>query len=392
MKTRLYILLLFIIPQLHAQETQKGIQFRNITFEQALKASQKEGKMVFMHGYASWCHLCQYMKDSVYTDSSVGAYFNSNFICFKIDLEKEGAELNKTLKSHTFPCLVFYDSNGEVVHRASGRYYKPMFMELAKEAQDPRRQLRSWMRVYNNGNVSADTAYQVIRKMEVAAMETQPELMKYINRLKQEDITKPENWKIIKDCFKSPESPFMQTLIDKKKELEGLYGKKEVNDKFMAVYAYELYMRNRLLDSLGYDALKKKIMATNLDIKEMICIYADMGRYRAASQYDKYFETAVPFVSMYALDNKDMIYEVSQFFYEKTTDRTLLTTAKDWMNHCLTLEDSYKNNILLCGLYIQLGDKQSAKTTADHAMELAAKTNASNRLALLMLDKIEQMQ
>ena len=132
--------------------------FRELTFDQAIEASKKEGKMVFMHGYASWCHYCIYMVDSVYPDSAVGAFYNQHFISIKSDLEKDGAELNKRLKSHTFPTLLFFDSTGQVVHRAAGRHFKPLFMELGREAIEPRRQLRTWLNVYNDGKVSADTA------------------------------------------------------------------------------------------------------------------------------------------------------------------------------------------------------------------------------------------
>lgn len=393
MRISLYILFIFIFKTACAQDHVKnGIQFRDMKFDEALVAAKKEGKPVFIHCYASWCHYCMFMSDSVYPDSSVGAYYNEHFICIKVDLEKEGAELNKKLKAHTYPTLVFFNAEGEVLHRAAGRHYKWLFLELGKEAIDPRRQLRTWLNIYNSGNVSADTAYQVLRKIEIAGMETQEPLLQYLNRLKQEEITKPENWKIINELFKDVQSSFMKTIIAEKPELEKLYTKRAVNDKLFSIYTFEFYMLNRLLDSTGYDALKQKVKAERLDIGDMICDYADMSRFKAASKYDEYMELAPHFVKSYCMDNVSLLYETAHFFYEKTSDKEKLTSAVKWMRRAVELEDSYNNNLLLCGLFVQLKNKAEARQVVDHAIALAKEKNISNRTALLLIDKIEQIK
>ena len=392
MKKFIYIVFLFLGSFTSAQEpTKKGIQFRNITFDQAIEASRKEGKMVFMHGHASWCHYCIYMADSVYPDSTVGAFYNQYFISIKVDLEKEGADLNKTLKSHTFPTLVFFDSTGQVVHRAAGRHFKPLVMELGREAIEPRRQLRTWLSFYNAGNVSADTAYQVLRKIEVAGMDTQEPVLQYLNRLKPEQVTLPENWKIINELFKSVYAPFMQTFIARKKEFEKLYTSKIVNDKFISIYSFEFYMRNRLLDSVGYDKLKVIVKESKLDIGDMICDYADLNRMKAMSQYEQYFGAAPAFIEKYCKENPAKINEVSQVFYERTKDRALLSKAEKWMRKSVQLDDAYNSNILLAGVLIQMDEKVEAQRVIHHSIELAAQKNISNRSAMLLLDKCETM-
>src|SRR6187551_2781450 len=107
---KLHYLLWFVFIIAATTADGQGITFRDLTFEQAIKTSAKENKPVFLHGFASWCHYCEYMKDSVYTIPAVGEFYNKNFINIRMDLEREGKTLNNNLlKVSSFPALVVFD-------------------------------------------------------------------------------------------------------------------------------------------------------------------------------------------------------------------------------------------------------------------------------------------
>ena len=55
----------FLIAQ---GETTKGIQFFHGTFAEALEKANKEGKLIFMDAYTSWCGPCKRMSASVFPD------------------------------------------------------------------------------------------------------------------------------------------------------------------------------------------------------------------------------------------------------------------------------------------------------------------------------------
>ena len=70
-----YLLLLFTLylaGSAIAQE-KEGINFRAITFDQAIQQAKAEKKPIFLHAFASWCHFCEFMVDSVYKDQEVAA-------------------------------------------------------------------------------------------------------------------------------------------------------------------------------------------------------------------------------------------------------------------------------------------------------------------------------
>ena len=67
--------------------------FREISFDEGLKAAKAENKLLFVDCYTSWCGPCKMMANTVFPDSTLGAWMNSKFVCMKIDMEKgEGPE------------------------------------------------------------------------------------------------------------------------------------------------------------------------------------------------------------------------------------------------------------------------------------------------------------
>ena len=71
--------------------------------------------MVFVDCYTTWCGPCKYMTSNVFPQETVGDYFNPNFICLKIDMEKgEGPELVKRYGIRAFPTFLILRPDGSV--------------------------------------------------------------------------------------------------------------------------------------------------------------------------------------------------------------------------------------------------------------------------------------
>lgn len=63
--------------------------FRSIDFNEAVKQSQAENKLVFIDFYTDWCGPCRKMSKEVFPQKQVGDYFNSQFVCIKLNAEKK---------------------------------------------------------------------------------------------------------------------------------------------------------------------------------------------------------------------------------------------------------------------------------------------------------------
>lgn len=98
-----------------------GIKFEHLDYEEALTKAGHEGKSVFIDVYASWCGPCKYMSRDVFTESSVGEFFNKNFISIKIDGEtEEGNALMLEYGMDAYPTMIFLSANGQELKRIVG--------------------------------------------------------------------------------------------------------------------------------------------------------------------------------------------------------------------------------------------------------------------------------
>ena len=93
---------------------QGGVEFRDLTFDEALVKAKAEKKLVFVDCYTAWCAPCKAMAKDVFPQKAAGDFFNPRFISLKIDMEKdEGKELAQKWNIRVFPTYLILDPQGE---------------------------------------------------------------------------------------------------------------------------------------------------------------------------------------------------------------------------------------------------------------------------------------
>lgn len=121
----------------HAQ-SDEGIDFPIDDWENAMKRSKNEDKLIFLDCYTSWCGPCKWMAKNTFTNPKVGAFFNDHFINMKLDMEKDqdGVRLAEKFKIMAYPTLLFIDKNEKEVRRSVGALNVKELLALGKQVAD----------------------------------------------------------------------------------------------------------------------------------------------------------------------------------------------------------------------------------------------------------------
>ncbi|WP_162946553.1 thioredoxin family protein [Chitinophaga barathri] len=99
----------------------QGMQFFEGTWAELLQAAQKQGKLIFVDVYTTWCPPCKQMDKEVFPLKEVGDKYNSKFLNYRLNAEKgEGIKLAGQFAVKAYPTYLYLDAQGSLLHRAVG--------------------------------------------------------------------------------------------------------------------------------------------------------------------------------------------------------------------------------------------------------------------------------
>ena len=115
-----------------------GIQFTDAAWKDILKKAKAEKKIIFLDAYASWCGPCKILQKKVFTQKSVGDFYNARFINVKMDMEKgEGPALSQVYPLEAYPTMLYIDSDGRVLKKIIGLQSPEDLIAIGKTVKKP---------------------------------------------------------------------------------------------------------------------------------------------------------------------------------------------------------------------------------------------------------------
>ncbi len=122
----------------------QGIDFKNISFEEALEQAKAEDKLIFIDFHTEWCGPCKKLAAGPFKEEANGDFYNQNFISLKLDAEKEGIAAAKRYSVTAYPTLIFVNGDGDIVHRGVGVKNGYDMIGFGREALDAATSKYSW--------------------------------------------------------------------------------------------------------------------------------------------------------------------------------------------------------------------------------------------------------
>src|SRR5215213_6761664 len=111
-------ILLILFSSFLIHSFSQEINFVAPEWQSLLADARKTNKLIFVDVYTDWCGNCKQMDKAIFTQKSVGSFYNSNFINTRIDAEKGiGVELAKKYNVGSYPTFLFVDGSGTLIYK-----------------------------------------------------------------------------------------------------------------------------------------------------------------------------------------------------------------------------------------------------------------------------------
>ncbi|MDE5691486.1 MAG: thioredoxin family protein [Alistipes sp.] len=126
--------ILFLAVALAAGAAQAQVKFETVSTDAVREMAVKQGKLVFIDLYASWCPPCKMMERLVFSRKDVGDFMEQRFVAAKYDTDQPtGKELLSRYGNGAIPLYLIFDTKGELLGRIQGASSADEFMDSIRK-------------------------------------------------------------------------------------------------------------------------------------------------------------------------------------------------------------------------------------------------------------------
>jgi len=112
------------------------------TYDQGLTIAKSQNKPIMIYFTTDWCTHCRNLEQNVFMNEEMAEKLSTNFVCIKINADKEKDLVDKYKKSGFLgrrmsmpvPTVIFADSQGNEVYRIEGERNVDDFDKAVNEA------------------------------------------------------------------------------------------------------------------------------------------------------------------------------------------------------------------------------------------------------------------
>ena len=395
MKKLALLFLVVFSTSLSAQEI--GIKFSTDSLlSDALAQSKKEGKLVFIDCYTTWCGPCKYLTKDIFPQKEVGDFYNSHFINLSFDMEKgEGLKIRKLYGVRAYPTLLFLNAEGETVHVGIGSMPAEAFIELGKTALDGTRNIRSISNKMKAGDKSLQTLMLYLGANHYAA-DADALITEYFKTATDDEKLSKDSWQLFKEYINDIDNDQFQYVINHRSAYEQKFGKAEVENKIIYGFGYyqQKYKTNPT-KAASVKSIDPVLYSKFLIMKDFtVASYEQHSNKSDKVKWADYITKAKPYV---ALDNiepmaiNDICWNIYEN-YRTFNDITTLKLAKEWQEKVQkTLPNNHPINDTYAHILFDLGFVKEAIEHEALAIKVATEMNSAKDLKFYN-DEIERFR
>lgn len=384
-------LFVFLSVVLFAQE---AIQFQDLPFKDLIAKAKKEKKIVFIDAYASWCGPCKMMEKNVFTQKSVGDYFNTNFVNARFDMEKgEGRDIAVKYGVRSYPTYLFLNGDGELVSQNYGYMEESLFLSMAQDVNAPNNKKGSLKERFAQGEKDPGFLINVMKLTSTSDFEFAKKASeRYFENKKKTDELSKDDIGYLLFFLKSVEDPNYKIFISRKAEIikflpEDTYKQFDDQLKLSKIMDESIDQKNKKINDAYF--LEKAIpLIGEYDAKTRLN-QTKLSFYEQNANFSEYEKTALEYYkNSDSFDSNDLL-KAAWIFSDHVKTSTSLKKAVEWAEKSVMRGETSENTYILARLYFLTGNMEMAKTYAEMSKKLALQANKDASLSEKLLQQIK---
>ncbi|HCR74879.1 MAG TPA: disulfide isomerase [Chryseobacterium sp.] len=384
-------LLLFSAITAFAQE---AIKFEELPFKDLIAKAKKEKKIVFLDAYASWCGPCKMMERNVFTQKSVGDYFNANFVNARFDMEKgEGRDIAAKYGVRSYPTYLFLNGDGELVSQNFGYMEESMFLTMAQDVNSPNNKKGSLKERFAKGEKDPDFLINIMKLNSSSdfSFAKQASERYFENKKATEEFSK-DDVGLLLFFLKSTEDKNYKVFADRKAEIikflpEETYKEFDNQIKLGKIVDQSIDQQNKKINDDYF--MKNAEPLVGKHDAEVKLNQMKLGYYEQNSNFPEYEKAALAYYRNSEAFEPNELLKAAWVFAEHVKTPSSLKKAAEWAEKSVMRGESSENTYILAKLYFLTGNKEMAKTYAEMSKNMATQAQKDSALADELLKQIK---
>ena len=386
---RYYILLLVLIVNV-SPSIAGGIEFFHGTWEEALAESKTQDKPIFVDAYTTWCGPCKRMAKTVFTDEAVGAFYNANFICMKIDMEKpEGRKFQQKYPVSAYPTLYYIDGNGETIYNTKGAKQVGQFIELGRTVLGKTDKSGEFAEKYEAGDRDPELIYNYVKALNKAGKPSLKISNDYLNS--QDDLSSDFNLKFIYESTVEADSRIFDLMVKYKSEIEAKESREAVQKKIAAACKQTSKKALEFESKALHEEAKSKMKKHCSDLAETFASKADMNYFRATKNAKSFVKVCNNYAKKTVKNNAKELHHLTKDLKGSfAEDKNAMKLAEKLAKRAAENGRVYEYYYTYAEVLMMNGKKTNALSMANKSLELAEGQKNVERAIQTLIQEIEK--
>lgn len=350
------------------------IFLHDASWQQVLDKAKKENKFILLDAYTTWCGPCKYMTTEIFPKPEVGTALNPSFVCAKFDMEKgEGLELARKYEVRSYPTYLFFDPNGELVHRVIGAMPAADFISVCKDALDSTKQYVTLRKKYLKGQ--RDSTF--LREFAYVAMNAQDSLSK-VSMMKYFQANNNQlNENTIQFLFAltgSLQDTSFNIMLNNKEDFYKVIGKDKVDETIEEL----VWNEAKRVGKKGTDtaAFRKVIQQYLPEETALLCSEYQLSLLIRSNNWKAYKPRAITFANTFCRNDADRLNDIAGRLLDNFGDKATLEKGLEFALRAVALKSNSDDNSTAAHLYAKLKNTGKAREYGQKALELAKQEGA----------------